>query len=128
MDSPAQVIDMHAHWYPEGCAADVIGERPEFSFAPAPDGGQAIHYRGSHTFTIMKGAGDLPARLAYMDEVGIDVRVLSVGVLDLGWAGERAAAAARRINDGMAEVCRQAPTRLRFVASLARTEPRPSSA
>ena len=44
--------------------------------------------------------------------------MLSVGALNVGWAGARDAAAARLINDGLAAACQQYPARFRFVAVL----------
>jgi aminocarboxymuconate-semialdehyde decarboxylase len=61
---------------------------------------------------------NLPKRLASMDESGINVAILSVGALNIGWAGVADAAAARFVNDGLAAVCRKHPTRFRFVAVL----------
>jgi predicted TIM-barrel fold metal-dependent hydrolase len=53
-----------------------------------------------------------------MDAAGVAVEVLSLGVLDVSWAGSAASALARRANDAMAEVYRLAPDRFRFVAAL----------
>ena len=50
--------------------------------------------------------------------VPVLVAVLSVGALNIGWAGSRDASAARFINDGLASVYRKHPTRFRFVAVL----------
>jgi aminocarboxymuconate-semialdehyde decarboxylase len=61
---------------------------------------------------------DLPERLASMDQAGIGMAILSVGALNIGWAGSGDAAAARFVNDGLAAVCRQYPSRFRFVAVL----------
>jgi aminocarboxymuconate-semialdehyde decarboxylase len=53
-----------------------------------------------------------------MNEAGIGMAVLSVGALNVGWAGSRDLAAARFINDGLASICRKHPDRFRFVAAL----------
>jgi aminocarboxymuconate-semialdehyde decarboxylase len=53
-----------------------------------------------------------------MDEAGIGMAILSVGALNIGWAGAGDAAAARFVNDGLAAFCRQKPERFRFVAVL----------
>jgi aminocarboxymuconate-semialdehyde decarboxylase len=65
---------------------------------------------------------NLPKRLASMDDAGIALAILSVGALNVGWAGSSDAAVARFINDGLAAVCRQHPTRFRFVAVLPCTD------
>ena len=61
---------------------------------------------------------NLHKRLASMDEAGIGKAILSVGALNIGWAGSGDLAAARFVNDGLAAFCRQQPARFRFVAVL----------
>ena len=113
----SEIIDVHAHIYPEGCFSGVINGRPEFAFVDNTRG-QSLFYRGSHVMSMPNDQRDVQKRLASMEEAGIDAAVLSVGALNIGWAGSRAAAAARLVNDGLATVCRQHPTRFRFVAVL----------
>ena len=121
MPSP-EIIDVHAHLYPNSCLTEVIGTRPEFKLVDRPDM-QSLLYRGSHVMSVPKDHGDLQKRLAAMDEAGIAMAILSVGALNIGWAGSREAAAARFVNDGLAAVCRQHPTRFRFVAVLPCADP-----
>jgi aminocarboxymuconate-semialdehyde decarboxylase len=110
-----EIIDVHAHVYPEGCFTEVIKDRPDFELVENARG-KSLLYRGSHVMSIPKDQADLKMRLASMDEVGIDIAVLSVGALNLGWARTRDAEAARLINDGLAAICRRHPARFRFVA------------
>jgi aminocarboxymuconate-semialdehyde decarboxylase len=114
---PTEIIDVHAHIYPEGCFSQVIQDRSEFKFL---DGlrGQSLLYRGSHVMSLPKDQADFKSRLASMDAAGINMAILSVGALNIGWAGPRDATAARFVNDGLAEVCRQYSDRFRFVAVL----------
>src|SRR5678816_4578698 len=100
-----QIIDMHAHIYPEGCFTEVVKDRPDFELTDNPRG-QSLLYRGSHVMSIPKDQGDLKKRIASMDDAGIGIAVLSVGALNIGWAGNRAAAVARFINDELAAACR----------------------
>ena len=118
----SQIIDVHAHIYPDGCFTEVLKGRPDFKLTDGPRG-QALLYRGSHVMSTPSGQNDLAKRLASMDQAGIGLAVLSVGAVNVGWAGARAAAAARIINDGLAAVCRQHPSRFRFVAVLPCTNP-----
>lgn len=113
----AEIIDVHAHVYPEGCFSEVVGTRPEFQFLETARG-QSLIYRGSHVMSMPKDQDNLQKRLASMDEAGIGVAVLSVGALNIGWAGSRDVTAARFVNDGLAAVCREYPSRFRFVAVL----------
>ena len=111
--APGDIVDMHAHIYPEGCFDEVLKTRPEFALARSARG-ISLTCRGSHTMSAPPET-DLPGRLRTMDEAGVKVEVLSVGALNTGWAGP---ATARLVNDGLAEVCRQHPDRFRFVAAL----------
>lgn len=113
----AHIIDIHAHIYPDGCFNEVIKDRSDFKIVEN-ERGRALLYRGSHVMSMNKDQADLEQRLGSMNEAGIDLAVLSVGALNLGWAGVRDAAAARFINDGLASICRKHPARFRFVAVL----------
>ena len=112
-----EIIDLHAHVYPEGCFTEVLKERSDFKLIENPRG-QSLLCRGSHVMSMPKDGTDLNSRLESMSEAGIGVAVLSVGALNIGWAGSRDASAARFINDGLASVCRKHPTRFRFAAVL----------
>jgi aminocarboxymuconate-semialdehyde decarboxylase len=116
-NSSRQIIDVHAHVYPAGCFTEVIKGRADFKLVDISRG-QSLLYRGSHVMSMPADQDDLPRRLASMDEAGIGMAILSVGALNIGWAGSGDAAAARFVNDGLAAVCRQYPTRFRFVAVL----------
>ena len=59
------------------------------------------------------------AHLAFMDEAGIDVSLLSISSPHLySGDGPAARAAARAVNEDMARLCRNRPDRFRFAASL----------
>jgi aminocarboxymuconate-semialdehyde decarboxylase len=110
-----EIIDVHAHVYPEGCFIEVVKDRRDFELIENARG-KSLLYRGSHVMSVPKDQADLKMRLAAMDDAGIGIAVLSVGALNLGWAGSRDAAAARLINDGLAAICKAHPARFRFVA------------
>lgn len=111
--APGDIVDMHAHLYPEGCFDEVLRARPEFALIRS-ERGLSLTCRGSHTMSAPANA-DLGERLGTMDEAGVKVEVLSVGALDTGWTGPTTAGL---VNDGLAAVCRQHPDRFRFVAAL----------
>ncbi len=112
-----EIIDAHAHLYPEGCFEEVIKDRSEFKLIDTPRG-RVLLYRGSHVMSLPENQDNVKSRLASMDAAGIDTAVLSVGALNIGWAGSHDVAAARLVNDGLAAVCRQHSSRFRFVAVL----------
>jgi len=115
--TPSEIVDVHAHVYPEGCFQEVLKARGDFRLVDGPRG-PSLLYRDTHVMSMPAEQDNLPKRLASMDESGINVAVLSVGALNIGWAGVADAAAARFVNDGLAAVCRKHPTRFRFVAVL----------
>jgi aminocarboxymuconate-semialdehyde decarboxylase len=112
-----EIVDVHAHVYPEGCFDQVLKDRSDFKLVDNPRG-RSLIYRGSHVMSLSAQQDNLAARMASMDEAGIGTAILSVGALNIGWAGNRALDAARWINDGLAAFCRQAPERFRFAAVL----------
>lgn len=114
--APGAIIDMHAHVYPEGCFTEVIKARPDFALSNSPRG-LTLVCRGSHTMSARVGE-DFSGRLQVMDEAGVAIQVLSIGALNIGWAGQGDSATARLVNDGFAAICAQYPTRLRFVAAV----------
>ena len=113
----SEIIDVHAHVYPEGCFTEVLKSRTDFKLVDNPRG-QSLLYRGSHVMSMPIEQDNIHKRLASMDDAGIGKAILSVGALNIGWAGSGDAAAARFVNDGLAAVCRQQPARFRFVAVL----------
>ena len=112
-----EIIDVHAHIYPEGCLTEVIKNRADFKLIENARG-QSLLYRRSHVMSMPSNQADLKSRLESMSDAGIGMAVLSVGALNIGWAGLREAPVARFINDGLASVCRSHPARFRFVAVL----------
>jgi aminocarboxymuconate-semialdehyde decarboxylase len=112
------IIDAHAHWYAEDCLADLAQHCPTMELAPAPHGARVVRWNRAVVTHIPPGADDLDDRLARMDTLGIAVQILSVGALDVGWAGDAAGDVARRVNDTLATVCRLRPDRFRFLATV----------
>ncbi|HUK42079.1 MAG TPA: amidohydrolase family protein [Candidatus Acidoferrales bacterium] len=114
---PTNIIDIHAHVYPEGCFTTVLKDRADFKLVENPRG-QSLLFHDSHVMSMPKDGADLNSRIRSMNEAGIGAAVLSVGALNLGWAGSRDASAARFVNDGLASICLEHPTRFRFAAVL----------
>ena len=73
-----EIIDVHAHVYPEGCFTEVVKDRSDFELVEN-DRGKSLLYRGSHVMSVPKDQADLKMRLASMDDAGIGLAVLSVG-------------------------------------------------
>ena len=98
-----RTVDFHAHAVPDSFRREMakLGIDPlEEDGFPVPDWNGEDH-------------------LAWMDQAGIDLSVLSISSPHL-YSGDdgKAKDAARAVNDAMAQVCREHPGRFRFAASL----------
>ena len=60
-----EIIDAHAHIYPEGCFSAVVKTRADFKLVDNPRG-QSLLYRGSHVMSMPVDQDNLPKRLASM--------------------------------------------------------------
>jgi predicted TIM-barrel fold metal-dependent hydrolase len=114
----ATIIDAHAHWYSDECLAAVAQDSSDLELLKTADGARALRYRGSLASFFPPFSGDLDARCALMDDLGVQTQLLSFGAVDVGWAGDRQADVARRVNDLFIDVCRARPGRFRFLASV----------
>lgn len=121
-----KVIDAHAHVIPaalvdamrDGLAPDGIGLQ-------VTDGHTWVVHRQGYRYPLLEDFHDAAARLATMDRQGIDMALLSIAPpLFLYWIepGE-GAAAARLINDAIADMVAKAPDRFVGVATLPLQDP-----
>lgn len=113
---PRRVVDAHAHFYPVE-AFDAGGSDPRWP--RLRPGGSDLSVgailRGDDVFrSVDSRLWDVGARLAMMDEHGIEQQLLSpVPVMLTTWADAAPAAAyARRVNDGIAAAVRAGDGRL----------------
>ncbi len=98
-----KTIDVHAHCYiPEALA--MIGAKPE-------DMGSPVKGKMEHIIVVAD-------RLRSMDEMGIDVEVLSVNPFWYKFDRSKSAAICKLQNEKLAELCRAAPDRFGAFASL----------
>ena len=56
------IIDVHAHLYPEGSFTEVLKNDSEFELVENPRG-QSLVYRGSHVMSMPVGQDDIAALL-----------------------------------------------------------------
>jgi 6-methylsalicylate decarboxylase len=98
-------IDVHAHYWTE----DYI----DLLMDPGQAGAVAVRGIGAG------GGAELEARLRLMDRAGVDMQVLSAcPQLPYGEDGQKAATAARFVNDQYAELAQRHPDRFRGFAAL----------
>jgi len=119
-------IDIHAHMLcPQWLELFRAHGGKRFDIRRVASGREVVHHDGIPFMTPESAMFDLGARLARMDEAGVDMAVLSLTGPNVYWGDEAAStAAARAINDAMAQAQRSHPRRLRWMASLPFQYPR----
>jgi aminocarboxymuconate-semialdehyde decarboxylase len=114
------VIDVHTHMLSESWVATLQAHGgPRYDVRTVIGGQRAVHLDGAPFMTLTPGMFDYGMRVAMMDEVGIDVSVVSLTCPSVYWGGREVSRdAARAINDDMAAAQRAHPARIRFFATL----------
>lgn len=113
------IIDVHTHMYGREWL-HLLEERgaPAYEVRPAA-AGRTI-FTGDTVVALPRPEHfDYPLRIAAMDRHGIDLAIVSLTCPNVYWGGpETSLAAARLVNDEMAEAERTWPDRIRWFASL----------
>jgi len=102
------ICDVHAHCLP-AAVAELLREHPLPGRYPRPGGSGP---------PMSDSPGDLEARLALMDEAGVEVQVLSLSPLPFADDEELTVRLVRAANDALAAVVARHPDRLRAYAEL----------
>ncbi|HEX5863800.1 MAG TPA: amidohydrolase family protein [Casimicrobiaceae bacterium] len=114
------VIDVHTHCLTEAwfkLLQDHGG--PRYTVRQVSGGMRAIHLDGAPFMTPVPAMFDYDLRLRTMDEVGVDVGIVSLTCPNCFWGGaDVSLQAARLMNDDMAAARTAHPDRLRWLASL----------
>jgi len=114
------VIDVHTH-----CLTDAWFKLlqdhggPRYTVRQVSGGMRAIHLDGAPFMTPVPAMFDYDLRLRTMDEVGVDVGIVSLTCPNCYWGGaDVSLLAARLMNDDMAAASIAHPDRIRWLASL----------
>jgi aminocarboxymuconate-semialdehyde decarboxylase len=114
------VIDVHTH-----CLTDAWFKLlqdhggPRYTVRQVSGGMRAIHLDGAPFMTPVPAMFDYDLRLRTMDEVGVDVGIVSLTCPNCYWGGaDVSLRAARLMNDDMAAATIAHPDRIRWLASL----------
>jgi aminocarboxymuconate-semialdehyde decarboxylase len=111
-------IDVHTHFMPEKMA-QMLEKRSRFPYTKFVDGTYHLHCCQGLTFPMVSSFYDMQKKLADMDEVGIDVAILSLAIPGpelLG--GSQADEMAQLVNDLLAELIAAHPNRFWGYATL----------
>ena len=114
------VIDVHTHCLTEAWFT-LLQEHggPRYTVRQVTGGMRAIHLDGAPFMTPVPAMFDYDLRLRTMDEVGVDVAIVSLTCPNCYWGGPDASLqAAQVMNDDMAAARTAHPDRLRWLASL----------
>jgi aminocarboxymuconate-semialdehyde decarboxylase len=121
-----KVIDVHAHVIPPALVAMMReGTAPDGVTIEDRDGSPWVVHRQGYRYPLAPAFHDVEARLAKMDEDGVDFAVLSVAppFLNYGLNPDDARSASAVINDALADMVAQAPDRFAAVATLPMQDP-----
>jgi aminocarboxymuconate-semialdehyde decarboxylase len=114
------VIDVHTHMLTRDYL-DLLEEHgaPQYLRTVNPAGEETIQRYGAPFFTLSEPMWDYDARIRDMDRAGVDIAIVSLTCPNAYFGGEAIShAAARGVNDSMAEQQRLRPERIRWLASL----------
>jgi len=117
---PSPVIDVHTHCLTEQWFSLLQQHGgPRYSVRAVAGGMRAIHLEGAPFMTPVPAMFDYDLRIKTMNDVGVDVCIVSLTCPNCYWGGpEVSLQAARLTNDDMAAARTAHPDRLRFFASL----------
>ncbi|NQV55468.1 MAG: amidohydrolase family protein [Rhodospirillales bacterium] len=115
------IIDMHCHYVPEP-VAEILRNRTSAPFVEKlADGTEQRHMPAGNILSFADDYTDMAdLRINHMDEMGIDIEVLSMGLL-FGLHAlpiEEAVAVATAFNDDLSALCKGHPHRFRGLALL----------
>jgi aminocarboxymuconate-semialdehyde decarboxylase len=114
------VIDVHTHMLSEPWL-DLLRRHgaPRYEVRPSQDAPYGIFLDGAPFMTPQPGHWDYRLRIREMDRAKVDLAIVSLTCPNVYFGGpEVSLAAARTVNDEMAEAQATYPERIRFLASL----------
>ena len=114
------VIDVHTHMLTREYLNFLTTHGgPKYECKPTAAGQESIWMSGAPFMTLMPEMWDYEARIRDMDEAGVDLSVVSLTCPNAYFGDEETScAAARMVNDNMAEQQRRWPDRIAWFTSL----------
>jgi aminocarboxymuconate-semialdehyde decarboxylase len=112
------IIDVHAHAQPPDFH-EILMASGRYEVVEENGQGTVLRDKGSRFLTLAAHMPDIRERIAAMDELEVDVQILSLSIPQVYFAsGQEAIDLARHCNDYLASVVRQHPDRFRALASI----------
>jgi predicted TIM-barrel fold metal-dependent hydrolase len=109
------IVDVHAHFYPPVYVDKLV----QLTGADNSTWGKGVQHLLNTRIKVNRPMYDIEAHLAAMDEAGVDIEALSLGIPHCYFEGAKDAEEMARIaNDGLAEVCARYPQRFKAYATL----------
>lgn len=119
----AEVIDLHVHYYSDNYLTAVRQALTVDAYY-REDGRFVARWNGGVALTVPQPHPGVAQRLEMMDELGIDVQVLSVPSPNVYFLSDAEAGhLADTVNEELAEIVRNHPTRFNALATVAMTDP-----
>ena len=115
------MIDIHAHLFPRIARQEAAAADPRAPWLADHGDGTGHIMIGEERFRPVQGPlWDAQARLAWMDEAGVDIQFVCATPVMFGYAWDvaRASAWAARMNDRALEFCAANPRRLKALAQV----------
>ena len=114
------VIDMHTHMLSDAWVKSIKENgAPRYSIQKVRGGQEAVHLDGAPFMTLMPGMFDYDMRIRVMDAAGIDLSIITLTCPNVFWGTREASgAAARGMNEQMADAQSRYNSRIRWMASL----------
>ncbi len=118
-------IDLHNHVIPPTMIAALEADPVRFGLKIEDKDGKRYFNAHGKLAELQQTFYDADAKVAWMDRVGMDISVLSVGppIYFYNLSAETGLAAAKLSNDGIAQMVAQHPGRLRGMATLPMQDP-----
>ena len=111
-------VDVHTHVQPPEYLQALLNSG-RFETDRGAEGQLVIKERGSRFLTVTPQMADPAQRVADMDAAGIDVQILSLSTPQVYFLeGDTAVDLAKRVNDHLADIVQQYPSRFRALASV----------
>jgi aminocarboxymuconate-semialdehyde decarboxylase len=114
------LIDVHTHILSKAYT-DLLEQHasPRYGLSRDSEGSVIVTRKGARFMTFTRPMFDPEIRLEAMDQVGVQLELLSYTCPNCYWAeGALAGEVARVMNDNLAEVCARWPNRYRGLASI----------